>query len=174
MTSLVFPTYSSRILTPILMSSKFMAVNPYTFDPVVHEDQMKSITKENSTVVYESEPGNRVVSPLFIFSLGAMPEFKDFKREEDPELEKPFDQRPMTVKGGGKNKALIKKWKRYLQIVQRYKEHKFKPRRNNDPRNKDFYMVTSEKQIKKYHLDELKDCLVEEAEDDEDDDTMKA
>ena len=34
-------------------------------------------------------------------------------------------------------------------------------------------MIKSVKHIKKYHLDELKDCLVEEAEDDEEDDTMK-
>lgn len=95
------------------------------------------------------------------------------RRESDPELEKSFDESPTRTKGSGENKALSKKYKRYLQILKRYKEYKFKPRKNNDPRNKDFYMITSTKQIKRYHLDDLKDCLVEEAEDDDDDDTMK-
>jgi len=60
-----------------------------------------------------------------------------------------------------------------MQILKRYKEYKFKPKKNNDPRNKEFYMIKSAKKIKKYHLDELKDCLIEDAEDDEEDDTMK-
>ena len=68
---------------------------------------------------------------------------------------------------------MIKKYKRYLQLVKRHKEYNFKPRKSNDPRNKDFYIIKSEKQIKKYHLDELKDFLVDDGDDDEEDDTMK-
>lgn len=100
-----------------------------------------------------------------------MGEFKDFKREEDPSLEQPLNERAFLPKNFTRDQ--LKRYKRYLEIAKRYKEHKFKPRKNNDPRTKDFFIIKSEKKIKKYHLDDLKEFLVEDADDDEADDTIK-
>lgn len=101
-----------------------------------------------------------------------MEEFKDFKREEDPDLAKPFEKY-VTTKEMEAPRLNSKRFKRYKAIALRYKDHKFKPRKDNDPRNKDFYLITSEKQVKKYHLEELNEFKDDEGDDDEIDDTMK-
>ena len=96
---------------------------------------------------------------------------KDFKRGTDPELENGVKE--MLPKSGPYNKELLKKYKRYIQVAKRYKEYQYKPKKDNDPRKKDFYIIKSEKQIKRYHLDELKEFLVEEGDEEEEDDTIK-
>lgn len=116
--------------------------------------------KEETSIVYESNPSE------------ALPEFKDYKREEDPDLEKPLVKYKRTHYAEAASKTR-KRFKRYKVIARRYKEHKFKPKKNNDPRLKDFYLVTSEKQAKKYHLDDLKEFKDDEGDDDEIDDTTK-
>ncbi|EWS72847.1 50S ribosomal protein L13 (macronuclear) [Tetrahymena thermophila SB210] len=80
-------------------------------------------------------------------------ELEGIKKEIDPEITLPFNQRSKIFKLNAHNRRVMKQWKMYYRRLRRYKVHKIKAPKNRDPNlsNKSF-MITSDRQIKDFNL----------------------
>lgn len=98
-------------------------------------------------------------------------EFAGVKKELDPEIEIPFNQRSKIFKLNAHNRRVIKQWKLYFMRQRRYKVHKIKAPKNRDPNlSQKSFMITSDRQIKEYNLNHF---IVPEEVPEDDDEIMR-
>ncbi|KAL4426280.1 hypothetical protein ABPG74_018697 [Tetrahymena malaccensis] len=80
-------------------------------------------------------------------------EFEGVKKDIDPEITIPFNQRSKIFKLNAHNRRVMKQWKMYYRRLRRYKVHKIKAPKNRDPNLSNMsFMITSDRQIKDYNL----------------------
>lgn len=94
-------------------------------------------------------------------------ELQGIKKDLDPEIEIPFNQRSKIFKLNAHNRRVMKSWKMYYRRLRRYKVHKIKAPKVRDPNlTQKSFMITSDRQIKEHNL--LHRIVPEEVPEDDD------